>query len=152
MGAAEKKANERIESFFQKEDRGEFGLVKNILESLPANSHLHLANSMTVRYANHIGISSSRKDVNGVFKSRHEWHRRLLQHGRGAFPFFRPPSYFNYRRFWQFFYDRNAFWHNYPLPNLFVVVLNNHGGIIFNLIDGPAVYRKRKNTLSHSKS
>ncbi|MBY0433560.1 MAG: 2-succinyl-5-enolpyruvyl-6-hydroxy-3-cyclohexene-1-carboxylic-acid synthase, partial [Cyclobacteriaceae bacterium] len=37
-----------------------------------------------------------------------------------------------------FFYDRNAFWHNYPLPNLIVVVLNNHGGIIFNLIDGPA--------------
>ena len=37
-----------------------------------------------------------------------------------------------------FFYDRNAFWHNYALPNLFVVVLNNHGGIIFNLIDGPS--------------
>jgi 2-succinyl-5-enolpyruvyl-6-hydroxy-3-cyclohexene-1-carboxylate synthase len=36
-----------------------------------------------------------------------------------------------------FFYDRNAFWHNYPLPNLRVVVLNNHGGIIFGMIDGP---------------
>jgi 2-succinyl-5-enolpyruvyl-6-hydroxy-3-cyclohexene-1-carboxylate synthase len=36
-----------------------------------------------------------------------------------------------------FFYDRNAFWHNYPLPNLHVLVLNNHGGIIFNMIDGP---------------
>jgi 2-succinyl-5-enolpyruvyl-6-hydroxy-3-cyclohexene-1-carboxylate synthase len=37
-----------------------------------------------------------------------------------------------------FFYDRNAFWHNYPMANLFVVVLNNHGGIIFNMIDGPS--------------
>ncbi len=37
-----------------------------------------------------------------------------------------------------FFYDRNAFWHNYPIPNLHVVVINNHGGIIFNMIDGPA--------------
>jgi 2-succinyl-5-enolpyruvyl-6-hydroxy-3-cyclohexene-1-carboxylate synthase len=36
-----------------------------------------------------------------------------------------------------FFYDRNAFWHNYPLPNLRVVLLNNHGGIIFKMIDGP---------------
>ena len=36
-----------------------------------------------------------------------------------------------------FFYDRNSFWHNYPLPNLRVVVLNNHGGIIFKMIDGP---------------
>jgi 2-succinyl-5-enolpyruvyl-6-hydroxy-3-cyclohexene-1-carboxylate synthase len=37
-----------------------------------------------------------------------------------------------------FFYDRNAFWHNYATPNLRVVLINNHGGIIFNLIDGPA--------------
>ena len=36
-----------------------------------------------------------------------------------------------------FFYDRNAFWHNYPLPNLRIVLLNNHGGIIFKMIDGP---------------
>jgi 2-succinyl-5-enolpyruvyl-6-hydroxy-3-cyclohexene-1-carboxylate synthase len=36
-----------------------------------------------------------------------------------------------------FFYDRNAFWHNYSVPNLRVVVINNQGGIIFNLIDGP---------------
>ena len=36
------------------------------------------------------------------------------------------------------FYDRNAFWHNYELPNLRIVVLNNHGGTIFNMIDGPS--------------
>jgi 2-succinyl-5-enolpyruvyl-6-hydroxy-3-cyclohexene-1-carboxylate synthase len=37
-----------------------------------------------------------------------------------------------------FFYDRNAFWHNYPLNNLRVIVLNNHGGGIFRLIKGPS--------------
>lgn len=36
-----------------------------------------------------------------------------------------------------FFYDRNAFWHNYPTPNLRVVLFNNHGGGIFRIIDGP---------------
>ena len=36
-----------------------------------------------------------------------------------------------------FFYDRNAFWHNYPVPNLWVVLFNDHGGGIFRLIDGP---------------
>jgi 2-succinyl-5-enolpyruvyl-6-hydroxy-3-cyclohexene-1-carboxylate synthase len=36
-----------------------------------------------------------------------------------------------------FFYDRNAFWHNYPIPNLRILLLNNHGGIIFKMIDGP---------------
>jgi 2-succinyl-5-enolpyruvyl-6-hydroxy-3-cyclohexene-1-carboxylate synthase len=37
-----------------------------------------------------------------------------------------------------FFYDRNAFWHNYPIPNLRIILLNNHAGGIFRLIDGPA--------------
>ena len=37
-----------------------------------------------------------------------------------------------------FFYDRNAFWHNYAIPNLRIILLNNHAGGIFRLIDGPA--------------
>jgi hypothetical protein len=37
-----------------------------------------------------------------------------------------------------FFYDRNGLWHNCLPPNLRVVLLNNHGGGIFRLIDGPA--------------
>ncbi|MDQ2656961.1 MAG: 2-succinyl-5-enolpyruvyl-6-hydroxy-3-cyclohexene-1-carboxylic-acid synthase, partial [Bacteroidota bacterium] len=37
-----------------------------------------------------------------------------------------------------FFYDRNAFWHNYPLANLRVLLLNNHGGLIFDILDGPS--------------
>ncbi|MFK7952042.1 MAG: 2-succinyl-5-enolpyruvyl-6-hydroxy-3-cyclohexene-1-carboxylic-acid synthase, partial [Ekhidna sp.] len=37
-----------------------------------------------------------------------------------------------------FFYDRNAFFHNYPLPNLRIIVFNNQGGGIFRLIEGPA--------------
>jgi 2-succinyl-5-enolpyruvyl-6-hydroxy-3-cyclohexene-1-carboxylate synthase len=37
-----------------------------------------------------------------------------------------------------FFYDRNAFWHNYALPNVRIIMLNNHGGAIFKMIDGPA--------------
>jgi 2-succinyl-5-enolpyruvyl-6-hydroxy-3-cyclohexene-1-carboxylate synthase len=36
-----------------------------------------------------------------------------------------------------FFYDRNAFWNNYNKQNLRVVILNNHGGAIFGIIDGP---------------
>src|SRR5690606_11078051 len=37
-----------------------------------------------------------------------------------------------------FFYDRNAFWHNYPLENLRILLLNNHGGLIFDILEGPA--------------
>ena len=36
-----------------------------------------------------------------------------------------------------FFYDRNGLWHRHLPPNLRIVVLNNHGGGIFDIIDGP---------------
>jgi 2-succinyl-5-enolpyruvyl-6-hydroxy-3-cyclohexene-1-carboxylate synthase len=36
-----------------------------------------------------------------------------------------------------FFYDRNGLWHNYLPENLRIVLLNNHAGGIFRLIDGP---------------
>jgi 2-succinyl-5-enolpyruvyl-6-hydroxy-3-cyclohexene-1-carboxylate synthase len=37
-----------------------------------------------------------------------------------------------------FFYDRNAFWNHYVTNNLRIILLNNNGGGIFNLIDGPS--------------
>jgi 2-succinyl-5-enolpyruvyl-6-hydroxy-3-cyclohexene-1-carboxylate synthase len=37
-----------------------------------------------------------------------------------------------------FFYDRNAFWHHESLHNLRIIILNNRGGGIFGMIDGPA--------------
>ncbi len=36
-----------------------------------------------------------------------------------------------------FFYDSNAFWNNYLEPNLVVFLINNSGGSIFKIIDGP---------------
>jgi len=37
-----------------------------------------------------------------------------------------------------FFYDRNGLWHRHLPDNLRVIILNNHGGGIFKIIDGPA--------------
>ncbi|MFO7631306.1 MAG: hypothetical protein R6W76_02145, partial [Caldilinea sp.] len=36
-----------------------------------------------------------------------------------------------------FFYDRNGLWQRTLPPNLRIVLLNNHGGGIFDIIDGP---------------
>lgn len=126
-----------LSTFFDNHAQGEFALVNAMLKSLPERCNLHLANSMSVRYANQIGLRETQGGVN-VYSNRgtsgidgctstavgHALVSQLpniLLTGDQAF-----------------FYDRNAFWHNYPLPNLHIVVLNNHGGIIFNLIDGPA--------------
>ena len=133
----EKQAKKKIETFFLSKNAGEFMLVKEVLELLPANCHLHLANSMAVRYANHIGLGYAQKKV-VVFANRGTsgidgCSSTAVGHTLSSkFPNVLITGDL------AFFYDRNAYWHNYRLPNLFVVVLNNHGGIIFNLIDGPA--------------
>jgi 2-succinyl-5-enolpyruvyl-6-hydroxy-3-cyclohexene-1-carboxylate synthase len=125
-----------LNDFFPLPEIGELEVVNEVLHHLPENCNLHLANSMSVRYANYIGLAAFQKGVK-VFANRgtsgidgcsstavghclENATPNVLITGDLAF-----------------FYDRNAFWHNYPLPNLRIVVLNNHGGIIFGMIDGP---------------
>ena len=132
----ERRAVRSLKEFLPKESFGELELVYEIIRHLPPLCNLHLANSMSVRYANIIGLNDPKKNIN-VFANRgtsgidgctstavgHALTNELpniLITGDLAF-----------------FYDRNSFWHNYALPNLRVVVLNNHGGIIFKMIDGP---------------
>ncbi|HYC85733.1 MAG TPA: 2-succinyl-5-enolpyruvyl-6-hydroxy-3-cyclohexene-1-carboxylic-acid synthase [Chryseosolibacter sp.] len=130
----ERRAQRVIDEFFPQEQLCELEVVKVVMDHLPAGSNLHLANSMSVRYANYIG---PRPGVN-VFANRGtsgidgcsstavghaiaSTRMNILITGDVAF-----------------FYDRNAFWHNYAVSNLRVLLLNNHGGLIFNMIDGPA--------------
>lgn len=37
-----------------------------------------------------------------------------------------------------FFYDRNGLWHDIDPGNLRIIILNNHGGGIFRMIEGPS--------------
>lgn len=131
----ERKTRRTLDHFFQEQPLGEFELVYETLKALPEGVVLHLANSMAVRYANWCGInpgsaievvanrgtcgidgcSSTAVGAALVSDTLH-----ILITGDVAF-----------------FYDRNAFWHNYPLDNLRILLLNNHGGGIFRMISGP---------------
>lgn len=133
----EEKTKKSMADFFPAAALGEFEIVDEIIRQLPSNISLHLANSMSVRYANYVGLSENQVDIE-VFANRgtsgidgctstvvghclaNPERLQVLITGDIAF-----------------FYDRNAFWHKYPLPNLRIVLLNNHGGVIFKLIDGP---------------
>lgn len=118
----------------------EADFVRQLLGIMPAGYGFHLANSLSVRYANLFSINKSAKSVH-IFSNRgtsgidgctstavgHQiagTRDNILLTGDVAF-----------------FYDRNAFWHNYSLKGFRVVVLNNQGGRIFGVIDGP---KKRK--------
>jgi 2-succinyl-5-enolpyruvyl-6-hydroxy-3-cyclohexene-1-carboxylate synthase len=129
----EKKVRQALSSVFEKVGFGEYSALNYLAKKIPAFSKIHVANSMPVRYLNFLGqrnqeivcnrgtsgIDGSNSTAVGCTFTTKE--PVTLITGDMAF-----------------FYDRNAFWHNYSLPNLRIIVLNNHAGGIFRLIDGPA--------------
>lgn len=135
--SAEQKVSALLGNFFDDEEFSELEVVRDVLARLPEDCNLHLANSMSVRYANFIGLTAAHKGVR-VFANR----------GTSGIDGCTSTSVGHYLACGEptflitgdlaFFYDRNAFWHNYPVAGLRVVLLNNHGGLIFNMIDGPA--------------
>ncbi|MEK6477196.1 2-succinyl-5-enolpyruvyl-6-hydroxy-3-cyclohexene-1-carboxylic-acid synthase [Catalinimonas sp. 4WD22] len=136
----EQKAANYINTLFEKEEPnqpGEFQAVKEVLHYLPDQSNLHLANSMAVRYANLVGLGEKQDGVevfanrgtSGIDGSNSTAVGSALSSDRLTVLITGDLA---------FFYDRNAFWHNYKLPNLRVILLNNHAGGIFRMIDGPA--------------
>jgi 2-succinyl-5-enolpyruvyl-6-hydroxy-3-cyclohexene-1-carboxylate synthase len=121
--------------FFPTDPISEIGAAYEIVTNLPDNTHLHLANSMPVRLVNLTGPLKpgievfSNRGVSGIDGctstavgiSMQSDNMNILITGDMAF-----------------FYDRNALWHDYLPGNLRIVILNNHGGGIFRLIDGPS--------------
>lgn len=132
----DRRARRAIDGFFPQPELGEFELVREIIDHLPENCNLHLANSMSVRYANLIGIASRHKNVRVYGNRGTSGIDGCTSTAVGHCLDNATPNILITGDL-AFFYDRNAFWHNYPLPNLRVIVLNNHGGIIFGIIDGP---------------
>ncbi len=131
------------QKFIGKNKFSEFHAIAYLLSKLPERCNLHLANSMTARYVNLLGLGAKAKGIH-VFCNRgtsgidgctstavgHSLASdipNILITGDLAF-----------------FYDRNAFWHNYKLPNLRLIVINNQGGVIFNLIDGPGTLPEKE--------
>jgi 2-succinyl-5-enolpyruvyl-6-hydroxy-3-cyclohexene-1-carboxylate synthase len=117
-------------------------VVGEIIHNLPDYTILHLSNSMPIRYANLWGFSphlrSQSTDIE-IFANRgtsgidgclstavgaamaHPEKRVVLIIGDLAF-----------------FYDRNGLWNNKLPNNLRIILLNNHGGNIFRMIEGPS--------------
>ncbi len=104
-----------------------------IMSQLPENSALHLSNSSPIRYAQFFPLNEnievcSNRGVSGIdgcsstavgYAHASNIPTCLIT-GDVAF-----------------FYDSNAFWNEYIHPKLKIIVINNGGGGIFRMIDGP---------------
>ena len=108
--------------------------AKTILRSIPKDSNLHLGNSMPVRYADIFDVPEgiecfSNRGTSGI--------DGCTSTAIGS-AFVSDKLNILITGDLSFLYDRNAFFHNYPVPNFRVIILNNQGGGIFRLIDDPA--------------
>jgi 2-succinyl-5-enolpyruvyl-6-hydroxy-3-cyclohexene-1-carboxylate synthase len=114
----------------------EFNAIRKIMELLPADLTLHLANSMSVRYVAYLGkylkstwklyanrgvsgIDGCSSTAVGMAMVSQDLH--VLITGDVAF-----------------YYDMNALWQQKLPENLRIILMNNFGGGIFRNIDGPA--------------
>lgn len=131
----EQTAKEKIDQFFQQTPVSEFNWVQKALQFLPKNANLHLANSLAVRYANWVGLAAT--EGVEVFCNRGTSGIDGCTSTAVGHSLTTPKLNVLITGDQAFFYDRNAFWHNYNTPNLRVLLLNNHGGAIFGVIDGP---------------
>ncbi|RAK00479.1 2-succinyl-5-enolpyruvyl-6-hydroxy-3-cyclohexene-1-carboxylate synthase [Larkinella arboricola] len=114
----------------------EWAVVQRLLDALPTDSQLHVANSMPVRYVNLSGLDENQRVE--VFANRGtSGIDGCLSTAVGA-ALTTLKTVTALIGDVAFFYDRNALWNNLVPNNLRVIVLNNHGGNIFRIIDGPS--------------
>ena len=106
-----------------------------LLEKIPVHSVLQLGNSSPVRYAQFFKTSNSLSYYSNRGTSGIDG---CLSTAAGS-------AYFNNKTLTtvilgdlSFMYDSNALWNKNLTDNLRIVVLNNGGGGIFRLIDGPS--------------
>lgn len=128
----EKTVSLSIPAVLSEVEFGEYGALHSVLKKIPPFSKIHVANSMAIRYLNFLGKRNPEvrcnRGTSGIDGSNSTavgctfTTKDLVTLITGDLAFF---------------YDRNAFWHNYAMPNLRIVLLNNHAGGIFRMIDGP---------------
>jgi len=131
------KAKKLVADFTQNNQSvfNELVTVKNVLEQLPNQSQLQIANSTAIRYVSYLGLTAKNLTVfcnrgtSGIDGCTSTALGAALINNKITTLITGDLA---------FFYDRNAFWNNYIPNNLRVILLNNNGGGIFNLIDGPS--------------
>ncbi len=129
-------AAQRIDQFLDNASFGEFQAVRRVMQALPAGSRLQVGNSMPIRYANLIGHAfaaalasvNSNRGTSGIDGAVSTAVGAALASGDLTTLVVGDLG---------FFYDRNGLWHAHVPANLRIVLLNNHGGGIFDIIDGP---------------
>lgn len=127
-------ATQQYRRLFEKAGFSEFSALFELWPHLPAQGIVQLGNSMAVRYASYLGHQPglrffSNRGTSGIDGSVSTAVGAALCTDQLCTLICGDLS---------FLYDIHAFWNDFVPPNLRVIVLNNSGGGIFRLLEGPA--------------
>ncbi len=131
-------SNSRIQDHLRSFSGFSEGVAINLLlSSIPKDSVLHIGNSMPVRYLSFFRDQVTRnirvfcnRGTSGIDGS--------LSTAIGSALTGSSTRHYLIIGDQSFFYDSNAFWLDRLPSNLSIILLNNHGGGIFEMIDGPS--------------
>jgi 2-succinyl-5-enolpyruvyl-6-hydroxy-3-cyclohexene-1-carboxylate synthase len=132
--SSETKAKDYLQEFISKVEYGELKAIHTILQTLKKGEILHVGNSMPVRYTNLLGAflpknitvyaNRGTSGIDGIISTA---IGQALKSDKKTHCLVGDVS---------FFYDSNALFAAKP-KNLNIYLLNNGGGNIFRMIDGP---------------
>lgn len=113
----------------------EFKAIYTALDHLPDSAVIHAANSMAIRY---VAYCEPQKRGHAVYSNRGTSGIDGCVSTALGFASVHKGNNYLFVGDVAFFYDSNAFWNGLAQTPLKVVLINNGGGGIFRLIDGPA--------------
>lgn len=127
-------AEELSKKYFAKNDYNDLKVMETLIHAFPDNSNIQYGNSTPIRYSNFfkhknsLTVNSNRgtSGIDGCLSTA-----AGSAYGRKGITVCILGDI-------SFFYDSNALWNNYLSPDLRIIIINNNGGSIFRLLDGPS--------------
>jgi 2-succinyl-5-enolpyruvyl-6-hydroxy-3-cyclohexene-1-carboxylate synthase len=125
---------EKHETYFHSAPYGDLSVFQYLMDVVPDDSYLHMANSSVVRYCQLFdGLASLRyfcnRGTSGIDGSTSTAIGAAMAKPDTLHTFISGDI--------SFFYDSNALWNQHLPKNIRIIVINNGGGGIFKIIPGP---------------
>lgn len=135
------------DTFCQQSEYSDFNVFRDIYKYLPQSAHLHISNSSPIRYAQlfdnkKVEDSWCNRGTSGIDGS--------TSTAMGAAASAPEKQHFFITGDVAFHYDINALWNDIYIENLNIIVINNSGGGIFRIIEGPNKIEERSKFLETS--
>ncbi len=131
----EKKYTEARQRFFERKNTlSELTAIHEVIHAIPEKSIVHISNSMPIRYISYTGLGN--KGLKAFCNRGTSGIDGVISTAAGAASV-TDQFVTVITGDMAFFYDRNALWNTVNPSNLRIVILNNHGGGIFRMIEGP---------------